>query len=71
MRAEIDITEDDSAYPFGDGSMPEPSIITDDDSIVLRLADVSIRMTYSQFDGIVEKMNEWRNSIPADSSCQL
>jgi hypothetical protein len=71
MRVEIDLTEDDTALSPGDGLLPEPTLISDDGDILLRLADTSIRMTHSQFERILGGMNAWWDAIPSEPSATL
>lgn len=71
MQTVIDITDEDSGHGFGKGTMPSYAVIQDDMDILVCLGDVSLRMTYAQFDLFIEKANEWRETIPANSECDL
>lgn len=71
MHIEIDLTEDDPGLAPGDGTLPDPSIITDDGDIVLQFADAHIRMSYFQFDRMLDRMNAWRDAIPSEPSSAL
>ena len=71
MRAEIDLTEDDPGISPGDGNLPQPSIISDDGDILIQFSDVVIRVSYSQFDRILESMNAWRNAIGPEEPFNL
>jgi hypothetical protein len=61
MRVELDLTEDDTSEPPGDGSMAfEPKITNESEDMILELGDVHLRMTYGQFDKLVDLMVAWR-----------
>lgn len=62
----VDLTEDDPRYPIGDGLMPEVATIADAGHIAITFGETEIRMTYSQFDRFVERINAWRDAVPAD-----
>lgn len=71
MRTCIDISDEDGPYPFGNGKMPDYAVIQDDMNIVICMGDTELRMTYAQFDHLMDKANAWRESIPATSECDL
>ena len=66
MRIVIDLTEDDTALSPGDGTLPDKTVICDDDDIVVSMRDTSIRMTHAQFENLLSQMNQWWNAIPGD-----
>lgn len=73
MRTEIDITDDDprSAYGPGEGTMPDPAVLMDDGDILLIIGAVTLRMTYAQFDRLLDKVSEWRQAVPAEDEIDL
>jgi hypothetical protein len=73
VHVEIDITDDDprSAYGPGEGAMPDPSVLMDDGDILLTLGAVTLRMTYAQFDRLMDKANEWRQAVPAEDEIDI
>lgn len=63
MRAEIDLTEDDTSEPPGDGSFAhEPTISDDFGEMLLHLGAIDIRMTYSQLNALTDILVTWRNA---------
>lgn len=61
----FDITEDDQ-YGHGRGTLPDNTIICDDGDVMLKFGDVAIRMSYGQFDTIIDGCVAWRESVPAE-----
>lgn len=66
-RTTVDLTEDDpGAQSGGEPQMPDIATIADVGHISITLGETEILMTYGQFDRFVERINAWRESVPAD-----
>ena len=70
-RGGCQLTENDPGPEPGDGHLPEPAVIHEDGDILIDLGEATLRMAYSQFERMLEKMNAWYNHIPAVPSANL
>lgn len=61
MRTIIDLTEDETGPPPGDGTLPEIGINCDDE-IEISIGLIELKMTFSQFENLRQRMNAWHNN---------